>query len=312
MKIFIHHNILDLFPFWKELIRSVWGHGFLFIGLVLFTLLRPQAPFRSEKYISVNLRNLGGSVGPSTGGPSLQKPAQMIAPVKPPAPQEIKKETLSQPKVQQKITPPPTPPQQKVQKLTPKAPTQQKIAPPVAKPQSKTPSLSQRLKNRFEEVQSVQSTKKFVEPQQFVEAKQATPASKHHFVEPEEWSKTQKSGAGIQTQMSAVGVGTGTGSGDGKEFPFAWYLEMIQNKITMNWKEPPKPLLDSKDLSAIVSFSISRDGQIQKITLAGASSLQTLNQSVIEAVQVSNPLPPLPADFVGNQLNVKIKFELTE
>jgi TonB family protein len=87
---------------------------------------------------------------------------------------------------------------------------------------------------------------------------------------------------------------------------------MIQNKITMNWKEPPKPSLDSKDLSAVVSFTILRDGQVQKISLVEASSMQSLNQTVLEAVKVSSPLPPLPADFAGNQLNVKIKFELSE
>jgi outer membrane biosynthesis protein TonB len=173
MKLFVPH-IVNAIPFRKELIHSMWAHGSFFVGLLLFVLISPQAPFRAEKYISVNLKNLGGTPGGSPGlsPPSVNKPSQTVVPVKPPSQKpEIKKEP-----VKQKVTPP-TPPQQKVQKLTPKAPVQQKIVPPQTKPQPKTPSLSERLKNRFEEVKGVETTKKFVEPQKFVEAKQTASAS---------------------------------------------------------------------------------------------------------------------------------------
>lgn len=289
----------------KELGQSFIGHCILLIGALLVSLISPQISLRHEKIYTVHLANLGSGGGPSQSSSATSLPQ--------PAP---KSKTPDAKKINVPLTPQP----QQVKRLNPKAQTVQKTVPATAKP--KTPSLADRLKTRLEKVktppdskvQNVKTNQKFVEPQK------ALPQTNQRFVEPKEWSNIQKSQAGAQTQIAVggtgsgkgVGIGIGTGSGTGEEFPYSWYLELIQTKITMNWKEPPKPLIKGEIPYAVVSFLIGRDGQIKKISLYERSGVEALDQSVVNAIKSSNPLPPLPDDFSDDWLDVKIKFELTE
>ena len=291
----------------KELGQSFIGHCILLIGAFLFSLISPQINFRHEKIYTVHLSNLGSGGGPSQGAGASSIPQLATKPKTP----EVKK-----------IAVPSTPPPQQVKRLNPQAQTVQKVVPATTKP--KTPSLADRLKTRLEKVktqpdskvQNIKTNQKFMEPQK------AMAQTNQRFVEPEEWSNIKKGQAGAQTQIAVggggsgsgrgVGIGIGTGSGSGEEFPYSWYLELIQTKITMNWKEPPKPLIKGENHYAVVSFLIAKDGQIKKINLDERSSVEALDQSVVEAIKSSNPLPPLPDDFPDNWLEVKIKFELTE
>lgn len=295
----------------KELIQSASGHGLFLAGLFLFMIVTSQTSYRHDRFVTVQLKNLGGLSGPAGSGLNVTPPKMNPSPAQPvskPAPVTApKKESVPQPPTQK--IPPKTLAPAKPQPVKPSAVKTQTPG----KAQTKIPSLSERLKNRLTEVKNPPSTGKFIEPQKW------TPPSNQNFVEPQEWMKTQKAGSSTsaQTQMSASvssgpGSGGGSGSSFGKEFPFAWYLDLIQNKITMNWKEPPKPLIKEGNLSAIVSFIIYKDGHVDKIRMTERSTLEVLNQSVIEAVQTSVPLPPLPENFQDSELTINIKFELTE
>jgi len=289
----------------KELVQSLSGHGIVLTGIFLFTLLSSHVTFKQEKYVSVNLRNLGSSFGPGTGsGPAVQPKKTELPPVKKAAPPvtqaPVKKQAPVQPQV--KKAPPPTS-QPKVQKLAPKAVEQPKTAKP------SPPSLTDKLKNRLAEVKTLKSSGKFVEAKNFSPAAPSKVTNKK-FVEAGEWMKTHKSAKGSQTQVSMGS--SGGGGGMGKIFPYSWYIDLIQSKITMNWKEPAKPMVTEDNPSAVVSFVITRDGHIESISLSSRSSMQALNDSVMSAVQVSNPLPPLPDEYPDDKLAVKIKFELTQ
>jgi colicin import membrane protein len=290
----------------RELVQSLSGHGIVLTGIFLFTLLSSHITFKQEKFVSVNLRSLGPALGSGTGsGPAVQPKKPELPAVKKAAPPvtqaPVKKQAAPQPQIK-KATPPATA-QPKVQKLAPKAVVQPKQVKP------SPPSLTDKLKNRLAEVKTLQSSGKFVDPKNYV-----PPASKkitnQKFVEAGEWMKTRKSAKGSQTQV-AMGS-SGGGGGTGKIFPYSWYIDLIQSKITMNWKEPPKPLVTEDNPSAIVSFVIHRDGRIENVSLSTKSSMQALNDSVISAVQISSPLPPLPDEYPDDKLAVKIKFELTQ
>ncbi len=294
----------------KELIQSFSGHGIFLVGLFIFMIATSQTTYRHDKFVTVQLKSLGGTNGSGGGQAGSLTPKTIPSPVKP----VVKTPTIPTPKKE-------TPPQPKVEKAPPKTPAPSKPqnakpnitpAPKPSASQNKMPSLSDRLKNRLTEVKSASNNAKFVEPQKWAPASQ--PTSNQRFVEPQEWTGAQKAGPGTsaQTQL-AVGTGSGQGgSSFGKEFPFAWYLDLVQNKITMNWKEPAKPLIKEGSLSAIVSFVIRKDGSVSKVTLVERSTFDVLNQSVMDAVQASIPLPPLPQNFQDDELTIKIKFELTQ
>ncbi|MBI1884628.1 MAG: TonB family protein [Chlamydiae bacterium] len=321
----------SLNPLKKELIKSMYGHGGLLIAILLFSLFQPHMPFRHEKYFTVNLRSLGGSPGPLTApgpkssvlnsptAPTITKTAPITPPTKPQTQKVLTPAAPTKPPTKP-VVQQPTPP--KVQTLKPQAKT---LTKPVPKTESKTPSLSERLKKRLEEVKSPEVASRFKEPSSVMKNSSLTAgkidasAKNYHFVEPEAWSEAQRTRGGSQTQISAGGGGGsggkgvgGGGSPDGKEFPYSWYLDLIQNKITMNWKEPAKSLAPNNDLSAIVSFEITSKGQVEKIKWAERSGFSALDDSVLEAVEASIPLPPLPENYPDRKLGVKIKFELTQ
>lgn len=281
MKVYFMH-FLELIPLRRELKTSLIVHSFLLLALLLWPVFRPLRPMRHEKYVSVNLRNLTSLPGPQA--PTGAKPAP------PRPPKEIPKS----------IPKPKTPPVVQKPAIKTPAPTKPPVPPPkpAAKPAVQTPSLSQRLQQRLEKVKTV------------AEKPRATqPPVKGRFVEPQEWSKLQRSSAGSQTQMSAAGL---TAGAPGKVFPFSWYLDLVQSKITSNWKEPPRAFIDASRAWAVVSFAVERDGRISGIRMDARSNNPALDESVVEAVRVSDPLPPLPVDFPDRRLNVKIKFEVTE
>ncbi len=297
----------------KELIQSFSGHGIFLVGLFLFMIVTSQTTYHHDNFVTVQLKSLGGMKGASGGQTGSLNPKAIPSPVKPlakPLPATTPKKETPPPKTEKVL--PKTPAPSKTQNVKPSVTTvPKKISPS----QNKMPSLSERLKNRLTEVKSAPNNAKFVEPQKWAPATQ--PTSDQRFVEPEEWTSTQKAGPGTsaQTQLSVGGGGAGDGQGgssDGKEFPFAWYLDLVQNKITMNWKEPAKPLIKDGNLFAIVSFVIRKDGSVKEVTLTERSTFDVLNQSVMDAVQASIPLPPLPQNFQDDELTIKIKFELTQ
>jgi TonB family protein len=91
-------------------------------------------------------------------------------------------------------------------------------------------------------------------------------------------------------------------------FPYAWYLSIVQGKVKSNWKQPSSVLFGERELSAVVSFRIMRDGSVGPVTVRRSSGRATLDQSAAKAVQASTPFPPLPNDYLEDHLDVTIDF----
>ncbi len=95
-------------------------------------------------------------------------------------------------------------------------------------------------------------------------------------------------------------------------FPYAWYLSIVQGKVTSNWKQPSARLLGGENLTAVVSFRIQRGGMIEAITVRRSSGISTVDQSAAKAVRSSAPFPPLPDDYMESHLDVTIDFKITQ
>jgi protein TonB len=94
-------------------------------------------------------------------------------------------------------------------------------------------------------------------------------------------------------------------------FPYAWYLSVIQGKVTSNWSQPSARLIAEDALTAVVSFRIRRDGSVEGITVKRSSGRTTVDQSAAKAVRAAAPFPPLPDDYLENRLDVTIDFTIT-
>ena len=58
----------------------------------------------------------------------------------------------------------------------------------------------------------------------------------------------------------------------------------------------------------VLEFIISRDGSIPKLVTADPSGSEPLDRAAVAGLSMSNPLPPLPADFKGLQVRLAFSF----
>jgi len=112
-------------------------------------------------------------------------------------------------------------------------------------------------------------------------------------------------GSGIPGLKASGAATGGIGSIDSVDgdFPFLWYLQQVQNRITTNWTRIPGSLGRVQ-----IYFRIQRDGQIDAARVESPSGNGALDDSALRAVRSANPLTPLPESFDGKQLGVRFWF----
>lgn len=112
-------------------------------------------------------------------------------------------------------------------------------------------------------------------------------------------------GTGVPGLTASTGAQGGTGligELDGA-FPYAWYLQQLQNTITGNWSR-----LSSAQGRVQIYFRIRRDGRLDGARVEIPSGNAILDQSALLAVRRSDPLPRLPEGFDGDSLGVRFWF----
>jgi|GEM_PF-4840756 len=99
------------------------------------------------------------------------------------------------------------------------------------------------------------------------------------------------------------------GAGGLGNFPFPFYAQVIQKKITMNWSSDywSKGLLTRK---AQVAFTINRDGSISNAQVVEKSGDSYFDLTSLRGVSLAAPFPPLPEGFAGDQLRIVFSFEI--
>ncbi len=112
---------------------------------------------------------------------------------------------------------------------------------------------------------------------------------------------------------NSTGVGFGLGEGSGGspllgKFPYAYYIELIKNRIASNWITGSIGLRSSDKIVVVVSFRILKNGRVVDINIEKSSGIDSLDTSALRAVKYSIPLPPLPATYGGKDLTVFIQF----
>ena len=112
-------------------------------------------------------------------------------------------------------------------------------------------------------------------------------------------------GSGIPGLRVSQGVQGGTGLiGDlDGDFPYVWYLQQVQSRITGNWNR-----LNSAQGRVQIYFRIKHDGGIDGARIESPSGNAALDQSALLAVRRSDPLPRLPEGFDASTLGVRFWF----
>jgi len=120
-------------------------------------------------------------------------------------------------------------------------------------------------------------------------------------------------GAGLR--IGGVGPGSGDGPGGGggqlgiENFPYSYYLQNIQDRISARWFQSlVDPGVDGT-FQTTVYFRIFRDGSISEVEVKESSGLASLDLSAKRAVVSAAPFPPLPTDYDEQYLGIRLVFE---
>ena len=128
------------------------------------------------------------------------------------------------------------------------------------------------------------------------------------------------SGTGGQGRFSSGSAGGGYGSagnpGPGnpngrpgidavREPDFGPYMKDLQRRIKMNW-DPPK---GNESKRVVLLFSISKDGRLLNVKVSKSSGVPAADRAAINAVQLTAPFRPLPAEFKGQKVDIQFTFD---
>jgi outer membrane biosynthesis protein TonB len=96
---------------------------------------------------------------------------------------------------------------------------------------------------------------------------------------------------------------------DAQNFEFTYYLILVRNKISANWTPPAGLATGGRPVRAVVYFRIGRRGDITATRIETGSGMEFFDRSTVRAVMLSDPLPPLPVSYGGNELGVHFGFD---
>jgi TonB family protein len=114
---------------------------------------------------------------------------------------------------------------------------------------------------------------------------------------------------GLKTGISSGGSGGGSGGGNGGYFPYAYYVDLLRNRISSSWYSSlVAPGLKGKYVASVY-FIVRRDGTISDLRLENPSGIDSLDLSALRSIENAAPFAPLPPDFLSQYLVVHFEFE---
>lgn len=112
--------------------------------------------------------------------------------------------------------------------------------------------------------------------------------------------------ADLQTRIGAVEVLTDTRGVD-----FGPYLAQTIRTVRENWFRLIPERVDAPLRmrgKVAIEFAIKKDGHVAGMKLAEPSGNVVLDRAAWAGTSASDPLPPLPVEFKGDYLSLRIRF----
>lgn len=115
-----------------------------------------------------------------------------------------------------------------------------------------------------------------------------------------------------ETNPGGISIGIGTGSaggiGSGEVFPYAYYVEIIINKLSSNWRVNILQTSKQRIFDAQIWFRISRNGDLLDSRVVQTSGNEDYDNASLRAVSLASPFPPLPYQYESKTLAFSIMF----
>ena len=100
-----------------------------------------------------------------------------------------------------------------------------------------------------------------------------------------------------------------TGGGGDFGSRYAWYVRVVQQKVSENWLKYEVDPGVSDARRVYVTFDIMRDGHPAKVQIEQSSGVPSLDQSAVRALQRIDTFGPLPPDYSESKVSVEFWFD---
>ncbi|MCU1336918.1 MAG: TonB family protein [Bryobacterales bacterium] len=90
---------------------------------------------------------------------------------------------------------------------------------------------------------------------------------------------------------------------------FKPYLLQVLASVRRNWMAivPDSARMGRRGL-VLIQFSIDRRGGVPKLVIASTSGITAFDRAAVAGISASNPFPPLPAAYKGDQIRLQMAF----
>jgi len=112
--------------------------------------------------------------------------------------------------------------------------------------------------------------------------------------------------------FSAGGAKGGFGfTGGGGDFGtrYAWYVRVVQQKVSENWLKYEVDPSIAQANRVYITFTITHDGRPTNVQVEQSSGVPSLDISAVRAIQRIDTFGPLPSDYAGNKVSVEFWFD---
>jgi TonB family protein len=91
---------------------------------------------------------------------------------------------------------------------------------------------------------------------------------------------------------------------------FRPYMMQVLAAVRRNWFAvyPEAARLGQRG-EVVLEFAIAKQGLVTKVIFSSESGAKALDQSAVAAISASNPLPPLPTEFKGDRIVLRMTFK---
>jgi len=109
-------------------------------------------------------------------------------------------------------------------------------------------------------------------------------------------------------QLHGSSAGVGALTLDVSDFPYAWYLRQVLQKVQSQWQRQNQ--INEPSQKPLVLVEIQRDGSIRTPRVDQSSGNPLYDQAALRAIVEASPFPPLPQDWPRPALRVIFRFDL--
>jgi protein TonB len=100
-----------------------------------------------------------------------------------------------------------------------------------------------------------------------------------------------------------------TGGGGDFGSRYAWYVRVVQQKVSENWLKYEVDPRITEAQRVYVTFDIKRDGHPTNVQIEQSSGVPSLDQSAVRALQRIDTFGPLPSAYSESKVSVEFWFD---